>query len=150
MKFVPSPVPFFCSGQKFVQLELWRLDWVDFAIPPEASRMWKLPCPDLSCTKVIFLIHCPSSHKSTYSLLLPLRTLLIILDFLLKLISCCPVFVTWFCSILNVTLLPQYHFSHVLDNTLVLPKFVLNSGNEVSSEGVSLDCVASANWRLLN
>lgn len=115
------PCVFLCSGQKFVQLELWRLKWVDSVFPSEASRMWNLPCPDLPCTKVIFLIHCPSSHKHTYCLLLPLGALLIILDFLLKPVSCCPVLVTLFCSRLNTILLPHHHFSHALDNTLMLP-----------------------------
>lgn len=108
--------------------------------------MWNLPCPGLPCTKLIF-IHCPSSPQHTYSLLLPLGALLIILGFVPRPVSCCPVLVTLFSSILNAILLPRQHFSHALDNTFMLPIFVLNSGNEVPGEGVSLDGIASANWR---
>lgn len=91
-----------------------------------------------------------SSLSPVLFLFLPLVTLLIILDFLLKPISCCSVLVTLFCSIFNEILLLQQQFSHVLDHNLVLPLFVLNSSNEVSGNCVSLDCIASANWRLLN
>ena len=134
-------VLFLCSDQKCVRPSLswfWSpirgfSQYVDTALP-------RLTYPTLS----------QSSLFPVLLLLLPLVTLLIILDFLLKPISCCSVAMTLFCSIFNEILLLQQHFSHVLDHNLVLPLFVLNSSNEVSGNCVSLDCIFSANWRLLN
>ena len=100
------------------------------------------------CPALIYAIPKQSFLRPALLLFPPLVTLLIILDFLLKPISCFPVFVTLFCSIFNEILLTQQHFSHVLD--LMLPVFVLNLGNEVSGNSVSLNCITSANWRLLN
>lgn len=102
------------------------------------------------CPALIYAIPKQSFLRPALLLFPPLVTLLIILDFLLKPISCCPGFGTLFCSIFNDILLSQQHFSHVLYHNLMLPVFVLNLGNEVSGNSVSLNCITSANWRLLN
>lgn len=47
-------------------------------------------------------------------------------------------------------LLPQQYFLHALDHIHMLPVFVLSSDNAISDESVSLDGIASANWKLLN
>lgn len=101
LSLVPPPILYLCSIRKLSNWNSGDLNWVDSVIPCEvSSRMWIVPCPDLPCTKAVLLV--PSlPHISTPGLSFHPFVALFILDFLLKAISCHPVFVTLCCSIFN-------------------------------------------------